>query len=95
MRDELLLALLEAQIGQGVLMRDDLVGDAAEGEDQGTDDARAVLAGRAVGEQRGRGGGGEVAEDDGKGLGAGRGRAGLEDAGVDLDEALEGGWWWY
>lgn len=93
-RDELLLALLQAEVRQGVLVRDGLVRHAAEGEDQGADDARAVLAGRAVGEERGgrgRRGRGEVAEDDGEGLGAAGGRAGFEDPGVDLDEALEGG----
>lgn len=85
-RDELLLAGAEAQVRQTVLVRDGGVGDAAQRQDQRDDDASAVLAGRAVDEDRGRRGGREVAKDGGEGT-RGRG-AREEDARVDFDEAL-------
>lgn len=69
MTDKLLLALAQSQVRQTVLVRDGLVRDAAEGEDEGHDDAGAVFACGAVDEDRGGwlGVAGEVAQDEGEG----------------------------
>lgn len=89
--EDFLFAVLEANVGQAVLVGDDLVRDAAEAEDEGADDAGPVLAGGAVDEQRGRGpvGGGEVGEDGAEGvLRMVLLRGGAENVGVRLDETL-------
>lgn len=86
--DELLAAAPEPQVREAVLVGDDVVGHAAEAEDERDEDAGAVLARRAVDEQRGGRGGGEVPQDGGEGLCARGGGAGLEDVLVDTDEAL-------
>lgn len=98
--DELGAAAAEAEVGEAVLVGDGVVRDAAEAEDEGDEDAGAVLAGGAVHQDRvwppllllgGGGRGGEMAQDGGEGSGARGAGARLEDVGVDLDEALEGG----
>lgn len=46
--DELFLTLLQAQVGEAVLVGDSLIADATETEDEGDDDTGAILAGGAV-----------------------------------------------
>lgn len=89
-RQQLRVALAQPDVGQAVLVRDDLIVDAAQAEDQGADDARAVLAGRAVDEHRGgRLGRGQVGEDGAEGRrGMVWGRAGVEEVEVEVGEAL-------
>lgn len=69
MTDKLLLALAQPQVRQAVLVRDGLVRDPAERQDERHNDAGAVFACGAVDEDRGwwLGTAGEVAQDEGEG----------------------------
>lgn len=88
--DELGAPVAQAQVRQRILVGDGVVGHAAQRQHQRAQDARPVLASRAVRQDRRRGlrWRGEVPQDGGEGLRARWVGAALQDAVVDVDEAL-------
>lgn len=90
--DELLLALLQAQFCETVLMGNSVILHAAQTQNQGANDACSVLPSRAVHQQRsGSIAAGQVLQDGGeRGVRVVFGRSSSQNVLVDADEALRG-----